>query len=63
MANEILASNADELLKPDMVAVLHRTHLTRDRHGLLLPVLEAVTNAMDGIEARFQSESASKEHF
>lgn len=51
-----------QLLKPDMVAVLKRTHLAHDRHGMLLPVLEAVTNAMDGIEFRFQDESAARDH-
>ena len=36
-----------------MQAVLERTHVTKDLHGFLLPTLEAVSNAMHGIEARF----------
>lgn len=48
----------DTLVKPDMVAVLSRTHVGIDLHGFLLPVLEAVSNAMHGIEARL-SEKAS----
>jgi hypothetical protein len=43
----------DTLVKPDMVAVLQRTHVSKDLHGFLLPTLEAVSNAMHGIEARF----------
>lgn len=43
----------DTLVKPDMVAVLERTHVSKDLHGFLLPTLEAVSNAMHGIEARF----------
>ncbi|MEI4540846.1 hypothetical protein WAC33_27645, partial [Klebsiella pneumoniae] len=38
---------------PDMVAVLQRTHVSKDLHGFLLPTPEAVSNAMHGIEARF----------
>lgn len=48
----------DTLVKPDMQAVLHRTHLNKSLHDFLLPVLEAVSNGMHGIEARF-GESAS----
>lgn len=47
------AVKTDTLVKPDMVAVLSRTHIAVDLHGFLLPVLEAVSNAMHGIEARF----------
>lgn len=43
----------DTLVKPDMQAVLSRTHIGTDLHGFLLPTLEAVSNAMHGIEARF----------
>ncbi|MCP9319152.1 sensor histidine kinase [Acetobacter persici] len=49
----------DVLIKPDMRAVLERTHIGKDLHGFLLPVLEAVSNAMHGIDARFGS-SAQK---
>lgn len=47
----------DELSKPDMKAVLSRTHLSRDLHGFLLPVFEAISNAMHSIEAKFQDKS------
>ncbi len=50
----------DTLIKPDMEAVLERTHITSDLHGFLLPVLEAVSNAMHGIEARFGEEAQAK---
>lgn len=42
---------SDELVKPDMQAVLARTHLAFNLHDFLLPVFEAVSNAMHGIEA------------
>ena len=48
-----LTAETDTLVKPDMVAVLQRTHVSKDLHGFLLPTLEAVSNAMHGIEARF----------
>lgn len=48
-----MTSETDTLVKPDMVAVLERTHVGKDLHGFLLPMLEAVSNAMHGIEARF----------
>lgn len=48
-----MVSETDTLIKPDMVAVLERTHVSKDLHGFLLPTLEAVSNAMHGIEARF----------
>lgn len=48
-----MTAETDTLVKPDMVAVLQRTHVSKDLHGFLLPVLEAVSNAMHGIEARF----------
>jgi len=50
----------DTLVKPDMEAVLERTHIASDLHGFLLPILEAVSNAMHGIEARFGDEAESK---
>jgi len=43
----------DTLLKPDMLAVLSRTHLQTTLHGFLLPILEAISNAMHGIEEAF----------
>jgi hypothetical protein len=48
-----MPNETDTLVKPDMVAVLERTHVSKDLHGFLLPTLEAVSNAMHGIEARF----------
>lgn len=48
-----LTAETDTLVKPDMVAVLQRTHVSKDLHGFLLPTLEAVSNAMHGIEEHF----------
>jgi len=50
----------DTLIKPDMKAVLERTHISFDLHGFLLPILEAISNAMHGIEARFGAEAEEK---
>lgn len=50
----------DVLVKPDMEAVLARTHLPHDLHGFLLPTFEAISNAMDGIEERFKDEAKDK---
>lgn len=50
---DTVTAETDTLVKPDMVAVLQRTHVSKDLHGFLLPTLEAVSNAMHGIEARF----------
>lgn len=50
----------DTLVKPDMVAVLQRTHVSKDLHGFLLPTLEAVSNAMHGIEARFGDDARKR---
>jgi hypothetical protein len=50
------ALRADELVKPDMQAVLARTHLTFHLHDFLLPIFEAVSNAMHGIEALFKDD-------
>ena len=47
------ASSTDTLVKPDMDAVLSRTHIGTDLHGFLLPTLEAVSNAMHSFEARY----------
>lgn len=49
----------DQLFKPDMVAILDRTHLTTDLKGFLLPVFESLSNAFDGIETRFGNKSAA----
>jgi hypothetical protein len=51
-------TSTDTLVKPDMEAVLSRTHIGADLHGFLLPTLEAVSNAMHGIEARFGEDRA-----
>lgn len=50
----------DSLVKPDMEAVLERTHVATDLHEFLLPVFEAISNAMDGIETRFGDQAASR---
>ncbi len=50
----------DVLVKPDMVAVLSRTHLANNLHGFLLPIFEAISNAMDGIEHRFGEDAQQK---
>lgn len=47
------SATTDTLVKPDMQAVLSRTHIGNDLHAFLLPTLEAVSNALHGIEARF----------
>lgn len=52
----------DTLVKPDMVAVLSRTHVGADLHGFLLPILEAVSNAMHGIETRFNERASLDGH-
>ncbi|PDT32295.1 hypothetical protein CO660_00210 [Rhizobium sp. L9] len=56
---DTVAVKTDELIKPDMQAVLSRTHLSLTLHDFLLPVFEAVSNAMHGIEAKFGEEQAS----
>jgi hypothetical protein len=43
-----------------MGAVLSRTHIAHDIHGFLLPVFEAISNAVDGIRARFGEDDAPK---
>ena len=52
-----MANETDTLVKPDMVAVVQRTHLSKDLHGFLLPTLEAVSNAMHGIDAKFEDDA------
>lgn len=55
-----MTAETDTLVKPDMVAVLQRTHVSKDLHGFLLPTLEAVSNAMHGIEARFGNDAGKQ---
>lgn len=57
-----IESSTDALVKPDMKAVLARTHLVKDLHGFLLPVFEAISNGMHGIEARFGEKAAQEGH-
>lgn len=52
-----MTTATDELEKPDMQAVLSRTHLPIDIHNFLLPTFESVSNALHGIEAEFDGES------
>ena len=47
------ASQSEALIKPDMRAVLARTHLSVNSHGFMLPIFEALSNSFDGIEQRF----------
>lgn len=49
---------ADELVKPDIQAVLSRTHLAYNLHDFLLPTFEAVSNAMHSIEAKFNDRAS-----
>ncbi|WP_296037158.1 ATP-binding protein [uncultured Agrobacterium sp.] len=56
------APAADVLVKPDMAAVLARTHLSQNVQSFLLPVFEALSNAMDGIVQRFGADAPSKGH-
>ena len=53
-------TQTDTLIKPDMEAVLERTHIASDLHGFLLPILEAVSNAMHSIEARFEDDAEAR---
>lgn len=54
--------HTEALHKPDMVAVLERTHISNDLQGFLLPLLEAVSNAMHGIDAYFGEKSTQSGH-
>lgn len=56
---DIMDPHTDTLVKPDMQAVLSRTHIGVDLHGFLLPTLEAVSNAMHGIVARHGPSAAA----
>lgn len=51
---------ADALIKPDMQAVLERTNLSISVHGFLLPIFEALSNSLDGIEHRFGEQASQK---
>lgn len=55
-----VAGQTEALIKPDMRAVLARTHLSINSHGFMLPIFEALSNSFDGIEQRF-GESATKQ--
>lgn len=55
-----MATKSDVLVKPDMQAVLARTHISVNLHGFLLPILEAISNAMDGISRRYKEEAQIK---
>lgn len=50
-------TTVDALRKPDMPAVIARTHISGDIHGFLLPVFEAISNAIHGVEQRFSDQS------
>lgn len=52
-----MSIKSDVLVKPDMQAVLARTHISTNLHGFLLPTLEAISNAMDGISRRYKQEA------
>jgi anti-sigma regulatory factor (Ser/Thr protein kinase) len=43
----------DTLQKPDMQAVLARTHVTQNLHDFLIPTFEAISNAVHSIEAAY----------
>ena len=55
-----ITTEADALIKPDMLAVLERTNLSVNVQGFLLPVFEALSNSMDGIELRFGDQASRK---
>ena len=50
-------SQTEPLIKPDMRAVLARTHLSVNSHGFMLPIFEALSNSFDSIEQRFADDS------
>ncbi|WP_395542336.1 hypothetical protein [Neotabrizicola sp. sgz301269] len=54
------AGRTDALIKPDMRAVLARTHLSVSSHGFMLPIFEALSNSFDGIEQRFGEDATRK---
>jgi anti-sigma regulatory factor (Ser/Thr protein kinase) len=51
---------SDSLIKPDMPAVLERFHLALNENGFLLPLFEALSNAVDGVDARFDAFASVK---
>lgn len=53
-------TQTDSLVKPDMLAVLERTHFANTAHNFLLPVIEAISNALHSIEEKFQEQGPSK---
>ncbi len=56
----MVVQQTDTLLKPDMTAVLSRTHLQTNTHGFLLPIFEAISNAMHGVEEHFSDEAETR---
>lgn len=55
---QVKTNITDELGKPDMQAVLSRTHLGHTLHDFLLPTFEAVSNAMHAIEFKLGERSS-----
>ncbi|WP_299567736.1 ATP-binding protein [uncultured Sulfitobacter sp.] len=49
----------EPLWKPDMTVVLERTNLPTTADNFLLPIYEAISNAVDGVEARHGSNIGS----
>lgn len=43
----------EALRKPDMPAVIERTHISGDLRGFLLPIFEALSNCLHSIEQKF----------
>lgn len=60
MVRKVSNQETDALVKPDMRAVLARTHLSKNQRSLLLPVMEAISNAIHSIEARFGTAASVK---
>lgn len=50
----------DSLVKPDMLAVLERTHFSNTAHNFLLPVIEAISNSLHSIEEKYHDQARSK---
>lgn len=50
-----------ELNKPDMRAVLARTNLAKHTGGFLLPIFEAISNAIHSINERFESSNPAED--
>jgi hypothetical protein len=52
--------DTDSLVKPDMIAVLERTHLSHTAHNFLLPVIESTSNALHSLEDKFGDDARGK---